>query len=101
MWNWTGKRESDFDFIDQFIADYAINIVERAEESMTVSSLEIARMIVDIHVSRKEILELVTGYHSCKDDGGYEPFECRRIDDGNAENPCPEEHREIRHTLRI
>ena len=54
-----GKKREDFDFIDQFIADYAMN-VERAEASMAVSSLEIARMIVDIHVSRKEILELVT-----------------------------------------
>ena len=50
-----GKQRDDFDFLDQFIADYAIN-VERAETSMAVSSLDIARMIVDINVSRKEIL---------------------------------------------
>ena len=55
-----GKKREEFDFIDQFIADYAINI-ERAEKSMAVPALEIARMIVDIHVSRKEILELVSG----------------------------------------
>lgn len=60
-----GKKREDFDFIDQFIADYAMN-VERAEASMAVSSLEIARMIVDIHVSRKEILELVTGITPAK-----------------------------------
>lgn len=60
-----GKKRADFDFIDQFIADYAMN-VERAEASMAVSSLEIARMIVDIHVSRKEILELVTGITPAK-----------------------------------
>lgn len=60
-----GKKREDFDFIDQFIADYAMN-VERAEVSMAVSSLEIARMIVDIHVSRKEILELVTGITPAK-----------------------------------
>ena len=60
-----GKKREDFDFIDQFIADYAMN-VERAEASMAVSSLEIARMIVDIHVSRKEILELVTGIKPAK-----------------------------------
>lgn len=60
-----GKKRDDFDFIDQFIADYAMN-VERAEASMAVSSLEIARMIVDIHVSRKEILELVTGITPAK-----------------------------------
>lgn len=60
-----GKRREDFDFIDQFIADYAINI-ERAENSMAVSSLDIARMIVDIHVSRKEILELISGITPAK-----------------------------------
>lgn len=60
-----GKKREDFDFIDQFIADYAMN-VERAEASMAVSSLEIARMIVDIHVSRKGILELVTGITPAK-----------------------------------
>lgn len=60
-----GKKREDFDFIDQFIADYAMN-VERTEASMAVSSLEIARMIVDIHVSRKEILELVTGITPAK-----------------------------------
>ena len=60
-----GKCREDFDFIDQFIADYAINI-ERAESSMAVSSLDIARMIVDIHVSRKEILELISGITPAK-----------------------------------
>ncbi len=47
-----GKKRADFDFLDQFIADYAIDI-QRTEKSMAVPSLEIARMIVDIHVSRK------------------------------------------------
>lgn len=60
-----GKNREDFDFLDQFIADYAIN-VDRAEKSMAISSLDIARMIVDINVSRKEILELVTGITPAK-----------------------------------
>lgn len=60
-----GKKKAEFDFLDQFIAEYAIN-VERAERSMTVPSLDIARMIVDIHVSRKEILELVSGITPAK-----------------------------------
>ena len=30
-----GKKREDFDFIDQFIADYAIN-VEQAEQSMKI-----------------------------------------------------------------
>lgn len=55
-----GKTREEFDFIDQLIADYAIHI-GRAEASMAVPALEIARMIVDIHVPRKEILELVSG----------------------------------------
>lgn len=60
-----GKKREDFDFIDQFIADYAISI-QRAEMSMTIPSLDIARMIVDIHVSRKEILEIVSGITPAK-----------------------------------
>ncbi len=55
-----GKKREDFDFIDQFIADYAIDI-SRTEKSMETPALEIARRIVDIHVPRKEILELVSG----------------------------------------
>ena len=60
-----GKKREEFDFIDQFIADYAIDI-ERAEKSMSVPALNIARMIVDIHVSRKEILELISGITPAK-----------------------------------
>lgn len=60
-----GKKREEFDFIDQFIADYAIH-TGRAEKSMTVPSLDIARMIVDIHVSRKEILEIVSGITPAK-----------------------------------
>lgn len=59
------KKREDFDFIDQFIADYAINL-KRAEASMALSSLEIARKIVDIHVSRKEILEIISGITPAK-----------------------------------
>ena len=60
-----GKKREEFDFIDQFIADYAINI-ERTERSMKVPSLDIARMIVDINVTRKEILEIITGITPAK-----------------------------------
>ena len=60
-----GKARADFDFMDQFIADYAIRI-DRAEASMAVSSLDIARKIVDINVSRKEILEIVSGISPAK-----------------------------------
>ncbi|MBE6733646.1 MAG: propanediol/glycerol family dehydratase large subunit [Ruminococcaceae bacterium] len=60
-----GKQRSDFDFIDQFIADYAIDI-DKTEASMAVSSLEIARMIVDINVSRKDVIELISGITPAK-----------------------------------
>lgn len=60
-----GKQQADFDFLDQFIADYAINI-DRTEKSMAMSSLDIAKMIVDIHVSRKEVLEVVSGITPAK-----------------------------------
>ena len=37
-----GKKRDEFDFLDQFIADYAIR-ADRAEASMAIPSLEIAR----------------------------------------------------------
>lgn len=55
-----GKRREDFDFIDQFIADHAVDL-ETCERAMQVPALDIARMIVDIHVSRAEILKIVGG----------------------------------------
>lgn len=60
-----GKRREDFDFLDSFIADYSINI-DRTERSMAMPSLQIARMIVDIDVSRKEVLEVVSGITPAK-----------------------------------
>lgn len=60
-----GRPRAEFDLLDQFIADHAIRI-DRCERSMAVPSLDIARMIVDIHVSRKEILELVSGITPAK-----------------------------------
>ena len=60
-----GKNRDEFDFIDQFIADYAIDI-GRTQSSMAVSSLQIAKMIVDINVSRKEVIEVVSGITPAK-----------------------------------
>jgi len=60
-----GRSREEFDFIDQFIADYAIRI-DRTEKAMAISSLEIARKIVDINISRKEILEIVSGITPAK-----------------------------------
>jgi len=60
-----GRTREQFDMLDQFIADYAIN-AERAEASMAHTSLDIARKITDINVSRKEVLELISGITPAK-----------------------------------
>ena len=60
-----GKKREDFDFIDRFIADYAIR-TERAEASMAMPSLEIARKIVDITTPRKEVLAIASGMTPAK-----------------------------------
>ena len=60
-----GKARADFDFMDQFIADYAV-CFHRPDASTAVSSLDTARKIVDINVSRKEILEIVSGITPAK-----------------------------------
>lgn len=54
------KKRSQFDSIDYFIADYGIN-KSTCEKAMSLSSREIARMLVDIHVSRETLVELLTG----------------------------------------
>lgn len=60
-----GKKREEFDFLDQFIADNAIRI-DRTEASMAMSSVEIARKVVDIATSRKEILQIVSGITPAK-----------------------------------
>ena len=52
-----GKKREDFDLLDYFIADYGI-VVENVEKVMAMDSLEIARKLVDINVSRDEILKI-------------------------------------------
>jgi propanediol dehydratase large subunit len=52
-----GKAREDFDSIDLFIADYGINTTY-AEEAMKLDSLAVAKMLVDIHVSREEIIKI-------------------------------------------
>lgn len=60
-----GKCREDFDFIDRFIADYAID-TSVALEAMQMDSLYIARMLVDISVSKKEISKIVNGLTPAK-----------------------------------
>lgn len=51
-----GKCRADFDLIDTFVADYAIT-KDFAVEAMATDSMKISRMLVDINVSRDEILK--------------------------------------------
>ncbi|GEK91895.1 propanediol/glycerol family dehydratase large subunit [Alkalibacterium kapii] len=60
-----GKSREAFDMIDQFIAEYAINM-EKAEEVMGMDSTDLAKMLVDINVDRKEIVELTTAMTPAK-----------------------------------
>ncbi len=55
-----GRQRADFDMLDQFIANHALDLAV-APEAMALSGLEIARMLVDINVGRQEILRLVGG----------------------------------------
>ncbi|MCR8744840.1 propanediol/glycerol family dehydratase large subunit [Romboutsia lituseburensis] len=59
------KQRENFDMIDRFIADYAINL-EKAEEYMNLDSLEIARRLVDINVGRQEIVNISTSITPAK-----------------------------------
>lgn len=55
-----GRQQDDFDLIDCFIAEHAINL-NVAERAMATPSVDIARMLVDINVPRSEIIELISG----------------------------------------
>ncbi|MEE1227664.1 MAG: propanediol/glycerol family dehydratase large subunit [Lachnospiraceae bacterium] len=60
-----GKTIDEFDMIDAFVARYAINL-DFAEEAMAKPSLEIARMLVDINVTRAECLKYTTAITPAK-----------------------------------
>jgi propanediol dehydratase large subunit len=55
-----GKQRDDFDALDTFIADHALDL-EAAEEAMATPALEIARMLADINVPRERVLRLAGG----------------------------------------
>jgi propanediol dehydratase large subunit len=60
-----GVRRADFDLIDHFIAAHSLDL-EHAEEAMATPSDTIARMLVDINVSRDEVLALTRGCTAAK-----------------------------------
>ncbi|MCX7669687.1 MAG: propanediol/glycerol family dehydratase large subunit, partial [Anaerolineae bacterium] len=55
-----GKERSAFDALDIFIADHALDLAV-AEEAMATPSLQIARMLTDIHVPQAAVRRLACG----------------------------------------
>jgi len=55
-----GKPRADFDAIDTFIADHFLDL-QAAGEAMATSSLELARMLVDINVPARQVRRLALG----------------------------------------
>ncbi len=51
-----GKKRADFDLLDTFIADYGIEL-SRAEEVSAIPSVDLAKMLVDVNVSRDEMVK--------------------------------------------
>ncbi len=52
-----GKTREEFDFLDSFIADYAIDTA-LAQQAMEISSLDYARRLCDIHSDNRELKRL-------------------------------------------
>lgn len=60
-----GKREAEFDMLDEFIARHGIDLTV-ADEAMAVPALDFARMIVDPGVPRAEVVRLTAGMTPAK-----------------------------------
>lgn len=60
-----GRDRADFDFIDQFIADHAIDTAT-TEQAMAIPAADIARMLVDPHVARDEVVAVTTALTPAK-----------------------------------
>lgn len=59
------KKKEDFDFIDTFIARYAINL-DNAEHAMAIDSQKIALMLCDPNVGRADVIAVTTGITPAK-----------------------------------
>jgi len=59
-----GIPRDQFDFIDSFIADYAINPYKT--HFMDIPSVEIAHKLADINIPREEIVEIASGLTPAK-----------------------------------
>jgi propanediol dehydratase large subunit len=60
-----GRRREDFDFLDQFIADHAIDAAA-APAAMAMDEVEIAGMLVDPRTPRADVLAVTKGLTPAK-----------------------------------
>ncbi|MFB0920843.1 MAG: propanediol/glycerol family dehydratase large subunit [Oscillospiraceae bacterium] len=60
-----GKKLADFDFIDTFIANHAINL-DMANEAMAIDSVKFANMLCDPNCPRDKIIPLTTAITPAK-----------------------------------
>lgn len=55
-----GRKRAEFDALDLFIADHALDLATAAE-AMATPSVELARMLADVNVPQREVRRLVAG----------------------------------------
>jgi propanediol dehydratase large subunit len=55
-----GRAAADFDVIDRFVVAHGLDL-EVASEAMSMDDLALARMLVDVHVPRSELVRLSRG----------------------------------------
>ncbi|MCW2677203.1 MAG: Glycerol dehydratase, partial [Modestobacter sp.] len=60
-----GRERADFDFMDSFIADHALDVAT-TEASVALPSGQIARMLIDPGVSRSDVLAVTRGLTPAK-----------------------------------
>lgn len=60
-----GRGRADFDFLDQFLADHAIDI-SVCEEAMAMSAADIAHMLCDAKVPRQKVVRIACGLTPAK-----------------------------------
>ena len=60
-----GRAAADFDVIDRFLVAHGLDL-EVAVEAMALSDLDLARMLVDVDVSRPELVRLARGLTPAK-----------------------------------
>ena len=60
-----GRTRDEFDFLDQFIADHALD-VGATVDAMALSPVEVAHMLLDTRVSRDEVLKVTCGLTPAK-----------------------------------